>query len=130
VTENAFNPEATQLLFQKYVNEGNLGELISLYDQNAVVIEKEGTIKQGGQNIHEHLKKLLALEPTIENTVLQTIVVKDTAMVFSKWSLKGVAPNGDLVNASGQSFDVLSRQGDGTWLITIDSPYGNRPEIA
>jgi len=48
----------------------------------------------------------------------------DIAMVSSKWTLKGTAPDGTAVDLSGESVEIVRRQGDGTWKFIIDSPWG------
>jgi uncharacterized protein (TIGR02246 family) len=128
--EQTPTPESVQLLFELYVNDRNIEALVRLYEKNSVVIQKDGQFKQGERQIREHLEGLLSLKPKISNEVVQTLVVENIAMVFSNWQITGTLSNGEKIQASGQSFDVLSQQDDGTWLITIDSPYGNRPKIA
>lgn len=123
-------PESVQLLFERYVNDRNIEGLIRLYEKNGVVIQKDGQFKQGERKIREHLEGLLELKPKILNEVVQTLVVGNIAMVFSNWQITGTSSEGEKIEASGQSFDVLSQQDDGAWLITIDSPYGSRPQIA
>jgi uncharacterized protein (TIGR02246 family) len=102
--------------------------LINLYEQNGVVIHKSGNILKGLKKIEQHLENLLALKPKIVNKIQNTLIVGDTAILFSEWYLEGTSVKGEPINATGQSFDILSRQTDGRWLILVDSPYGNRPK--
>lgn len=123
------SPEATQLLFEYHICNANIDELVSLYERDGVVIQKDGQLRRGEQQIREHLDQLLKLKPKISNNVLHCVVVENIAMIFSQWQLTGVSPEGAVIEASGRSFDVLSRQADGSWLIAIDSPYGHKPEF-
>ena len=130
MANNQSSPESVQVLFQRHVNNGSIEDLVRLYELNGVVIQKNGLIKRGRKEIRKHLEGLLALKPKFSNKIFQTIIVDDVAMVFSNWRVTGTSPNGETIEVSGHSFDVLSRQPDGKWLIAIDNPYGNRPEIA
>jgi ketosteroid isomerase-like protein len=45
------------------------------------------------------------------------------ALVVNRWSLRGQGPEGP-VEMGGRSADVLRRQGDGSWRVLIDDPWG------
>jgi len=49
----------------------------------------------------------------------------DLALSFADWSLTGAGPDGEAVEMSGQTSDVLRRQPDGTWRFVIDNPLGS-----
>ena len=47
----------------------------------------------------------------------------DLVLSFSDWNLTGAVPDGEAVEMSGQTSDVLRRQPDGTWRFVIDIPF-------
>jgi len=52
----------------------------------------------------------------------KVILANDIALLFSKWNLSD--PEGNAVELSGQTSDVVRRQADGSWLFVIDNPFG------
>jgi ketosteroid isomerase-like protein len=48
----------------------------------------------------------------------------DIALITADWTLKGTGADGKSVQMSGHSVEVARRQGDGTWLFVIDTPWG------
>ena len=79
---------------------------------------------QGAAAMREGIAGFIAMKPTM-NVESETVVqADDVAIVYTKWSLSGTAPDGGAVNMSGQSTDVMRRQPDGTWLCVIDNPFG------
>jgi ketosteroid isomerase-like protein len=121
------DPESTQLLFQRYVNEARIEALLGLYEPEAAIIAKDGGVLIGLVAVRRHVEGLLALAPTLHSTVVRRIVVEDIAMLFSEWRITGTSPSGEPLTSSGRSFDVVRRQPDGTWRIAIDSPHGPVP---
>ena len=65
----AMKPEATQTLFEQYINASDLEGALSLYDKDAVVIQKDGSINRGIVEIRQHLQRLLSLSPRMSVTV-------------------------------------------------------------
>jgi hypothetical protein len=41
-----------------------------------------------------------------------------------EWSFSGTGSDGNAVNMTGKSADVLRKQSDGSWLFVIDNPWG------
>ena len=49
----------------------------------------------------------------------------DLVLSFADWTLTGTGPDGEAVEMSGQTSDVLRRQPHGTWRFVIDNPLGS-----
>ncbi len=65
------------------------------------------------------------MKPTLAPQSRKVIEAGDIALYCSHWTLKGTGPDGNPVEMSGNSADVLRRQSDGTWLVAIDNPWGS-----
>jgi uncharacterized protein (TIGR02246 family) len=116
-------PESTQTLFEEYINAADLESALSLYDSEAVVIQQDGSIKRGTNEIRQHLEGLLSLKPRISTIVLNTVRVGNVAMIFSKWRILGESNNREAVDVTGKSYDIVTLKSDGTWRIAIDNPF-------
>ena len=57
--------------------------------------------------------------------VRQIFEADDLALSFADWNLTGTGPDGEAIEMSGQTSDVLRRQPDGAWRFVIDNPFGS-----
>jgi len=55
---------------------------------------------------------------------VKTIEMGDLAVNTQKWTLTGTGPDGAPIVMEGSGFDVMRRQADGNWKMTIDNPWG------
>jgi uncharacterized protein (TIGR02246 family) len=121
----ATKPEELDRLFAQALNAGNLDALLALYEPNAALAPQPGQVVTGTQSIREALQAFIAMKPTL--TMLETKTILQTseiALTSAKWELSGTGPDGAPVTMTGQSAEVARRQGDGTWRLVIDSPWG------
>jgi uncharacterized protein (TIGR02246 family) len=121
----ARKPDELDRLFAQALNAGNLDALLALYEPNAALAPQPGQMVTGTQSIREALQAFIAMKPTLKmletKTILQT---SEIALNSAKWELSGTGPDGAPVTMTGQSAEVARRQGDGTWRLVIDSPWG------
>ena len=108
----AYKPEEITDLFLAFINSGNLEELVSLYEDNAVLITSaENTIARGKDEIRDFYSKLIANKPKFQKgQQRQPIVNGDIALTSSK-----------LVNGLVTA-EVARKQFDGSWRWMIDQP--------
>jgi len=108
----ANKPEEITDLFLTLINAGNLDELVSLYDDNAVLITSaENTIARGKDEIRDFYSKLIADKPKFQKgQQRQPIVNGDIALTSSR-----------LVNGFVTA-EVARKQSDGSWKWIIDQP--------
>ena len=81
----------------------------------------------GTEAIREHLINFLALRETTSFDLKPEYVLKagDIALLHASWTLKGTTPDGEPVDVTGLTSDVVRRQPDGTWRFVIDDPYSS-----
>ena len=120
----ARKPEEIHRLFSEAFNAGDIKAILSLYEPGAVLVPQPGQMVQGHAAIREALNGYLAIKPRFNLTFGKALVSGDTALLISKWSLKGTGPDGGTIDMTGQTTDVVRRQKDGTWLLVIDNPFG------
>jgi ketosteroid isomerase-like protein len=120
----ARTPEEIDQLFERELNATNLDGLLALYEPTATFTVEPGKVVAGTAAIREALAGFVSLKPTIRLSPRVLANAGDIAMVSSKWTLKGTGPDGTAVDLSGESVEIVRRQGDGTWKFIIDSPWG------
>jgi uncharacterized protein (TIGR02246 family) len=120
----ARSPEEIDRLFEREVNAANLEAVVALYEPTATFTVEPGKVVTGTAAIREAIAGFLDLKPTIALSPRVLANTGDIAMVSSKWTLKGAAPDGTAVDLAGDSVEIIRRQADGTWKFIIDSPWG------
>lgn len=115
-------PEELMSRFGEYVAQHALDQLVALYEPDAVFVPQPGVVHRGHDAIRGALAGLLELSPSMQTRITEVHHVGETALVIVEWTLRGTAPDGSAVTQSGNSADVLRRQGDGTWRVLIDHP--------
>lgn len=121
----ANTPAEIYELFEQYFSAGTIDLLLTLYEDDAVIVPALGQNAQGKGAIREVLNGFLALGGTF--TIHPPVVIEagDTALLMGKWTLTGgKSPDGQEVNLSGLTSDVIREQPDGGWLFVVDCPFG------
>ena len=122
----AYTPEEVPLLFAEALSAGDLEALMSLYEAQATLLAQPGEAPaKGTENIRAALQAFLATEPMFTLQVRQIFEADDLALSFADWNLTGTGRDGEAIEMSGQTSDVLRRQPDGTWRFVIDNPFGS-----
>ncbi|MBI5437117.1 MAG: DUF4440 domain-containing protein [Nitrosomonadales bacterium] len=119
-----FSPVDAVTQLVKAINQGNLDAAVASYEPGATLIVQPGKVATGTKALRDALAGFIALKPTLTTESYQVVQSGDIALYCSKWNLKGVAPDGSIVQMGGTSSDVLRRQTNGQWLIAVDNPWG------
>ena len=118
------SPEQVIERFADHLNDGDLDAMTGLYEPEATFVPEPGVQLRGLETIREALQGFLALKPTISGEIQSVIETGGVALVVNRWRLEGTGPEGDPIEMSGLSADVVRRQADGSWRVLIDDPWG------
>jgi uncharacterized protein (TIGR02246 family) len=106
------------------LNSGDVDAALALYEPDAGFITAQGDLARGEGGLRAEFEAIVASKATMIGEAVKTVVVKDIALVFVRYSATLPAPDGKTLEFGGLSTDVLRQQPDGTWLSVIDNPYG------
>ena len=100
--------------------------VMSTYERGAAILFEPGTPVSDPAMVREMFTGMTALNPQFEFGEHEVIAAGDVALHLMPWSMAGAAPDGTAVAQRGLSVAVLRRQRDGSWLMVIDNPHGQR----
>jgi uncharacterized protein (TIGR02246 family) len=120
-------PEQVHDLFERCVLDRDFEGLLSLYEQTAVAIDRDGTVVSGREAIAERYRRLLSAQLQMSGTLRKVVRAGDVAILVGDWQLEGAGPDGARISVKGRSYDVLHRQADGTWRIAVENPFDVSP---
>jgi ketosteroid isomerase-like protein len=121
------HPSEINERFADGVNRGDLDTLVALFDEDARIVERDGTIAHGAAAHRVHLVSLLSVGGTMRSENRSTVIVNDLALVTAAWTITNADSS---VIAAATSAEVLRRRTDGTWAYIIDHPFAGPPGVA
>ena len=98
--------------------------MLALYAPGAVFVPAAGVQLNTREQIKGALQQFMGAKLPIKVTVRQVYQGQDTAIIVSDWTMEGNGPGGKPISLAGTGADVVQKRADGTWLYTIDNPFG------
>ena len=109
MNKSANDPNDLEKYFVERANSGDVEGLVSLYEPDAVLVDSNGEIVKGLNQIREFFIKFLASRPQFEpSNQAPAVHSGDVALTSSSLS------SGDV------TAEIARRQSDGSWLWVID----------
>jgi len=113
---SAKNPEEICHLFKQYMAEGDLDSVLSIYDPEAVFLNKACEVKKG-EALRQELAPFVAVKAAFDFNIKQVIQSGDIALMHTEWKVSSPEP------MSVYAVEVARRQPDGTWRWLIGDPF-------
>ena len=117
----AKSPEQVNEILIDALSKGDIDTAISLYEADASFVTAEGTV-QGVDAIRPVLEGFAAVSPNFTINPKSTVQTGDVALTGNNWSLTGKDADGNPLEMSGSSYEVVRRGADGNWRFIIDNP--------
>lgn len=123
----ARQPDDCSRLLVAALESGDIETTVALYEAGAVLFKKSGETMTGLDAIRENNAAVIALKPKFTIEFIKFTLSSDgmIAMNRMKADLAFTKPDGQLVNTSVDTLEVLRKQPDGSWRYIIDDPYGS-----
>ncbi len=119
----AHKPEQVNDCLIEAINNADVEAALAMYEKDAAFVTEEGTVT-GTAAVRQVMEAFIALKPKISMVAKEAVQTGDIAVTGGTWSLTGTGPDGEVLEMSGKSVEVVRRQADGTWLFAIDLPNG------
>lgn len=104
------------------LNAGKTSDLVNVYTENAVVMPPSSEILSDStaiRNYWEGLRKVGVNDYVIRT--VETRIAGDTAYQTALWEATRKTADGNVILFEGNMSNVLKRQKDGTWKISLQS---------
>lgn len=110
--KRALKPEDITDLFLEYINAGNIDGILSIYEDNAVLVtDKNNTIAKGKNEIRNFYSSILTNRPTFEKGQQRPAIVNGNLALTSSRLINGFV-----------TAEIARQQRDGSWKWCIDQP--------
>lgn len=114
----ANSPEEICKLFRKHMANGDIEALLSVYDDEAVFMNKTGELKTGREGIREELMPFAKQKANFSYQIKRVIQSGDIALMHTYWDVP--SPEG---TRKQYAIEVARRQPDNSWRWLIGDPF-------
>jgi ketosteroid isomerase-like protein len=96
---------------------GDLDSLLSVYDSNAVFLNRSGELRKGREALRQELAPFAAAKASFDFDIKRIVRSGDIALMHTQWEISSPEP------MSLYAIEVARRQPDGTWRWLIGDPF-------
>lgn len=118
-------PEDMNKTFAQAYNSGNVDNIDLLFESEAKVVTYDNSTISGQKEYHQEHLNLLKIGGKMISINQSCIVFENIALLSAEWKINTWNEDGEPLEISGKSTEVIRKQNDGTWLYVIDNPFGN-----
>lgn len=104
--------------FEKGFADGDLEALVSLYDDDVVVVPEPGARLNGKDQLRAGLGAFLGMTPYTMTWTTSSVEGPASALVYGDWVFDGTSPEGP-VKIEARATIALEKRADG-WVATVD----------
>jgi ketosteroid isomerase-like protein len=129
--QNSMSPEeitvfATIEKMTSSLQDADIDAVMATYEKGARVVFEPGDPVSDQAIVRGIFAEMAALKPDVTYSGHEVIIAGDIAVHIAPWQMVGKSPDGEDIQQGGLSVAVLRRQENGSWLMVIDNPYGDR----
>ena len=111
------DPQDICRLFRQYMHEGDLESVLSVYEPDAVFLNRDRSLRRGLRELREELAPFVAAKTTFDYQIKEIVNAGDVALMHTHWQISGSHP------LKVYAIEVARRQPDGTWRWLIGDPF-------
>ena len=104
------------------INTGDLNSLITLYEADACFASQPRQHAKSPDGIRQSLRSFID-KGKLDLKIKRVLQASDLALVITEWSFSGTRSDGNPVNMTAKSTNVLRQQSDGSCRFVIDNPW-------
>jgi uncharacterized protein (TIGR02246 family) len=123
----ARNPEDCNRILLAALEAGDIETSVALYEAGAVLFKKSGATMTGLDAIRASNAGLIALKPRFTIEFIKSTVSGDGTVATNRMRahLDATRADGQPINDTIHTLEVVRQQADGSWRYIIDDPYGS-----
>jgi ketosteroid isomerase-like protein len=114
---SANTPEEVDKLFIKYMREGDMDKVLTLYDPEVAFVNRAGEVRRGQDALRAELSRFADIKQVFRFDIKKVVQAGDIALVHNQWEM--IFPQ----RMSGYAIEVMRRQTDGTWRFLVGDPF-------
>ena len=117
----------TATLFDAVVasrNRNDLAAYLGCYEYEATIVLQPGAVATGQEALRNFFSFYQSMKPTFTVVRREFIEGPEITLHLSSWTLTGTDADGKPIAWEGRTTDVLRKQSDGNWLVSLDNPWG------
>jgi uncharacterized protein (TIGR02246 family) len=117
-------PEDWPGLFSQHLNAGGLEAVMALYEPKARFVTRSGETLVGRDQIRHVLAGMIDAKTRLQSRVVKAVTVGDVALLYTDFQGTTVNPSGRTVAIHHKAIEVLRRQPEGIWTLSVGDPNG------
>ncbi|MBO0356008.1 DUF4440 domain-containing protein [Muricauda ruestringensis] len=117
-------PEEMNDFFARAFNSGIVDNLNRLFEPGAKIINKDGNLITGKNEINQEHIGLLKIGGKMTSINKYCVVFEDIALLRADWKIVTKDENGKNLEINGSSTEIVRKQKNGDWLYIVDNPFG------
>lgn len=123
----AHRPEECNRILLAALEAGDIDTSLSVYEPTAVLFKKSGESMTGLDAIRKNNEFLIALKPKFSIAFIKTTMSGDGTLATNRMqaTMHGTGADGQAIEGSIHTLEVVRKQADGSWCFIIDDPYGS-----
>lgn len=118
------DPTAYPREFEAALNKGNLGRIVALYEEAAVLRTQSNEMPSGSTAVRAEMQQLISAKANLTNTLRHTLRHGDIALIIVDYVLRLTAPNGSPISMTGTATNVIRHHSEKGWRMIIANPQG------
>jgi uncharacterized protein (TIGR02246 family) len=119
----ARTPKQCDDLFARYVEAGDVGAVVALYESKGCLVLEGGRVARGPAAIRKAIATFAAMKPKFRMNVGRIVKAgDDIAVLYNDWTLSATGPDGVQFTDQGKATEIVRRQRNGTWRFVVDDP--------
>ncbi|MGO9337479.1 MAG: YybH family protein [Terracidiphilus sp.] len=120
----ASSPVQVVELLDRAFNEGDLANVLSFYDDEAVVVTEPGKLARGAEELRSFFRQAMQSGSSAKQIKTQVIEADGVALFLSRWILHAKSSGPGVASRTFTATTVFRKQPGGERKILIDNPFG------
>jgi ketosteroid isomerase-like protein len=105
------------------INTGDLNSLMTLYEADACLRRNQDNMQKVQMVYAKVYVVFIDFKGKLDLKIKRVLQASDLALVITEWSFSGTGSDGNPVNMTTKSTNVLRQQSDDSCRFVIDNPW-------